>query len=206
MRSSSSSNDHTVIAAMATFPLISYYLLAAAVITSAVPTLQNPSLPAIYECTFPPSPQLSALECVSALILLPDSFYNIDWHYGPQGGVVINTVLTTLGDSHSAMHLPRMHTMNNCRIKVEMQRGVHIARILWGDVRMHALSLIKMCVGDHLIVSNPLGPGFGGSVGLGPLKITVEYGGGWPIPWALMQASANHMMMKNGNPRTNATS
>ncbi len=190
---------------MAAFALICSYFLTAAMISAAIPTLQNPHLPATFQCTYPPAPQLKALECASAVLLLPDSYQNVDWHFTPQG-IVIDTVLTTLDEPNSMMHLPRMHTMGNCRVKVEMQRGVHRARILWRDVRLHAVGLIRMCVGDDLLMPNPLGPGFGGTVGLGPLKITVDYGGGWPIPRPLMQATIDGLRLGTIDPMTNATS
>ncbi|MCJ1365442.1 hypothetical protein MMC16_004563 [Acarospora aff. strigata] len=165
---------------MASSALLRYCFLSAAIISAAAATLRQPLLWAPFVCSVPPQPPLSALECVAAARALPGSLPNLDWHIGP-AGIVYDTTLTTLDDPSSPWHLPRTATSGNCRVKVEMEEGVHFARVLWTDVTMHILSLVRMCVGDARILPSHKGSGCGGLTSLGPVKITVEYGGP-PIP------------------------
>lgn len=140
--------------------------------------LVNPDLQPTYECNpnvdiYSARPQ--PLNCAVAVAQLPRSRRNVDWHRDPHGQVMYNRPLTSTGDPTSPNHLPHVARVAECRVRVELRPGVQSANLVWSDVSVFALMLVRRCVGDEQTTLYPSrGPGSGGICDLDDVRITVE--------------------------------
>lgn len=150
-------------------------LLLASLATS---TLINPFVGPNLSC-YPPeviTNKPTAHSCGSAIAGLPQSNQPIDYHLDPATGrIIYNTVLTSIGDPSSALHLPQSSWSGDCAIDVLMPPPAQVAHLLWEDIRQAARALVERCVSDMPTVSSQPGPGGGGTARYGSVLIAIMY-------------------------------
>ena len=113
------------------------------------------------------------LNCALAITQFPDPARGVDWHRNPHGEIVYNRPLTSTGDRNADNHLPRAPTVGGCQVKVELRPGVQSANVVWADLGIFAMMLVRRCVGDERVRPAREGPGTGGVCEVDGVRITV---------------------------------
>lgn len=155
-----------------------YLFLLLLSVTKLSGAVVNPDLRATYRCNPQNNDHTVAhpipMSCAVAIIQLPEPRNAADWHHGHNGEVVYDHPLTSTGNPHSLYHLPQESVVTGCRVKVELRPDVQSANVVWSDVKLYALTLVRRCVGHERIDAGSGGLGTGGICDLNAVRVTVE--------------------------------
>jgi len=153
------------------------FLLVLSVTNPTSGSTVNPALRATYRCNpdhnDPTVNHPVPMSCAIAVIQLPEPSRGVHWDHGHNGVIVYHHPLTSTGDPRSPYHLPRQSVASRCRVKVELRPGVQSVDMVWSDIRIFALTLVRRCVGDERITPGRRGQGTGGICDLDAVRITV---------------------------------
>ncbi|MCJ1368169.1 hypothetical protein MMC16_007310 [Acarospora aff. strigata] len=157
---------------------LSLLLLTLTTLSSGSGVLVHPSERGTYRCnprTNDPRVQRPyPMSCAVAVTQLPESVEGVDWHRGRRiGDTIYDHPLTETGDPASDSHLPQQMIVGGCRVRVELSPGVLSADMIWTDVKIFALQLVRRCVGDERMIPPMEGPGTGGVFEYGGVRISV---------------------------------
>lgn len=150
-----------------------YLFLLLLSVTNLSGSVVNPDLRAEYRCNPQNNDHPIPMSCAIAIIQLPQPRNGVDWHRGHNGEVVYDHPLTSTGDRNSLYHLPYESVVDGCRVKVELRPDVQSANMVWYDVKIYALMLVRRCVGLERMEAGGEGLGTGGICDLNAVRITV---------------------------------